>query len=151
MLKKLFEMLKQRKEEKEAIKLEKIMNKPEFRLCDLYVGEIVFYKKREDVGLGKVDHHYRKVKKFAFFYEIGYNKYRHIISGQELYELGSYNSIIGDYAVHKIRPFNEVFPLFMRKHDLKSNSKVSLNFIIKNENEINAELAPEQEVIDLFK
>ena len=144
MFKKLIEKHKQNKDKK-------FLNKPSFKLGDLYVGEIVLYKNRKSAGLGKVDHYYEEIKKFAFFYEIGYNKYRHIISGQELFELGSHNSIIGDYAVHKIRPFNEVFPLFMRKHDLKSNSKVSLSFIIKNENEINSELAPEQEVIDLFK
>ncbi len=70
MLKKLIEKLKQRKEEKEAIKLEKIMNKPEFRLCDLHVGEIVLYKKRKDIGLGKIDHYYEEVKNLHFFMKL---------------------------------------------------------------------------------
>ena len=144
MFDKLIKSIKQRKEEKEAIKLEKIMNKPEFRLCDLYVGEIVFYKKCENVGLGIVDHRYREVKKFAFFYKIDYEKYRHIVSNQELCELGSYNSIIGDYAVLNVRKFEEAFPLFMRKHNLKPNSKVSFNFIRNNEKDMNTELAPDQ-------
>lgn len=144
MLKKLIEKHKQKQ-------TEKILNKPAFRLCDLYVGEIVFYKKCEKVGTEKYDHHYREVKKFAFLYEIGYGKYRHIVSSQDLCELGGYNSIIGDYAVHKVRKFEEAFPLYMRKNNLKPNSKVSLKFIYENEKSINEELAPNQKLNDLFQ
>ncbi len=144
MFKKLIEQHKQKQ-------YEKIMNKPEFKLGDLLVGEIVLYKKCEKVGPGKYDHHYREVKKFAFFYETNSHEYCHIISGQKLTKMGDYNSIIGDYAVHNIRHFKEAFPLFMRKHNLKPNSKVSLRFIYENEKSMNEELAPDQKVVDLFK
>jgi len=59
MIKKLFEKHKQKKVEKQN-------NKPTFKLSDLYVGEIVFYKSRKNVGFGIVDHHYKIVKHFAF-------------------------------------------------------------------------------------
>ena len=46
MLKKLLENLKQIKQEKHEIKLEKQRNKPELTLGELYVGEIVLQHKR---------------------------------------------------------------------------------------------------------
>lgn len=144
MFKKLIEQHKQKK-------FEKIMNKPEFKLGDLLVGEIVLYKKCEKIGPGKFDHHYREVKKFAFFYETNNHDYCHIISGQKLHIMGDYDSIIGDYAVHNIRPFKEAFPLFMRKHNLSDDSKVSYNFIITHEKEMNEQLNPNQKINELFR
>ncbi len=38
----------------------------------------------------------------------------------------------------------------MRKHHLKSNSKVSLNFIVKHEQELNEKLTPNQKNVELF-
>ena len=143
----MFKKLLDRYREK---KNEKILNKEIFKLDELYVGEIVLYKKCEDIGLGEVEHIYREIKKFAFFYECDYKKYRHIISGQELYVLGDYKSIIGDYAVHNLRKFEEVFPRFIRKHNLTLSSKVSLLFLIQGEENMNKELAPNQKSDELF-
>mgnify|MGYP003299782288 CR=1 FL=1 len=54
MLKNFIKKLKQKK-------FEKIINKPEFKIGDLLVGEIVLYKKCEKVASGKYDHHYQEV------------------------------------------------------------------------------------------
>ena len=144
MIKKLIEKHKQKQ-------LKKIMNTAVYQLEDLYVGEIVFYVKRECVGSDRFDHHYRIVKKFAFLYEIGYEKYRHVISAQPLIELGGYNSVIGDYAVHNVRKFQEVFPIYMRKNNLTPSSKVSLQFIIDGEKIMNEKYAFNQDVNELFQ
>ena len=144
MLKKLVEKHKQKK-------LEKKLNKPEFKLDDLFVGEIVLYKDRKNIGFGTVDHHYSIAKKFAFLTEFRYCKYCHIKSKQILVEMGAYESIIGDYAVHNIKKFQEAFPLYMRKNNLTPSSKVSLKFIIDHEDEMNNQLDPDQKVIDMFK
>ncbi len=143
MFKKLIEKYKQKQNWK-------ILNKEVFKLDDLYVGEIVLYKKREDVCFGKIDHHYSEIKKHAFFYKCGHQKYRHVISGQELSELGKYGSIVGDYAVHNLQKFEEVFPIFMRKYNLKPSSKVSLLFLIKGEENMNKEFKTIQENVELF-
>ena len=151
MLKKLREKLYQKKIEKEAVKLEKQRNKPEFKLVDLYVGQIVIQNKRECAGFGSYTHFYKIIKRFAFFTKVEYTKYAHIKSNQILYDLTSHNAIIGDYAVNNVRPFQEVFPLYMRNNNLSPSTKVSRVFIEENEEKINNELDPNQEVIDLFK
>ena len=102
MFKKLIEKHKQKQ-------YEKTMNKPEFKLGDLYVGEIVLYKQCEPIGFGTVNHHYSIAKKFAFLTETGYCKYCHIKSKQILTEMGAYKSIVGDYAVHNVKKFQETF------------------------------------------
>ena len=144
MLKKLLEQLKQKKIEKEN-------NRPQFKLGNLYVGEIVLYTDREDIGFGTRYDHYNIVKKFAIFTEAGYNKYCHIKSGQMLYEMGSYKSVVGDYAVHNVRKFQDAFPIFMRNHNFTPDTKVSLRFIIENEDKLNKELAEHIEVNELFE
>ena len=151
MLKKLIEQIKQKKLENKAIKLEKLRNKPEFTLGDLYVGEIVLQKKRRAAGLGITDHYYKIVKAFAIFTETEYNRYVHIKSNQELYNLTSYKAIVGDYAVNNVRKFQEAFPLFMRKNNFTTSTKVSRVFIEENENKMNEQLDPNQEIVDLFK
>ena len=106
MLKILTEKLKQKKAEKQELKLKKEHAKPQFTLGNLYVGEIVLYKKREDIGFGKVDHYYNEVKKFAVFTKTGYNEYRHIKSGQKLYDMCSSFAVTGDYAVYNVIPLS---------------------------------------------
>lgn len=151
MFKKIFEKYKQTKLENEATKLEKQRNKPEFKLGELYVGEIVLYKKREYTGFGISDYYYNEVKNFAFFTKAGYEKYCHIKSGQMLIKMGAYESIVGDYAINKIRRFEEAFPIFMRKNNLTLSSKVSRAFIEENEDKFNKELMPNKEVVELFR
>lgn len=151
MLKKLLENLKQRKQEKLEIKLEKQRNKPEFTLGELYVGEIVLQKKRQAGGLGITDHYYKIVKAFAIFTETEYNRYVHIKSNQELYALTHHKAIVGDYAVNNVKTFQEAFPLFMRKNNFTTSTKVSRAFIEENEDKMNEQLDPNQEIVDLFK
>ena len=144
MLKKLLEQLKQKKIEKEN-------NRPQFKLGNLYVGEIVLYTDREDIGFGTRYDHYNIVKKFAIFTESGYNKYCHIKSGQILYEMGSYKSVVGDYAVHNVRKFEKALCIYMRKNKFTSSTKVSKIFIEENETKINLELNPDQEINEIFQ
>lgn len=144
MLKKLYEQLKQKKVDKQN-------NKPRFKLGDLYVGEIVLYTDREDIGFGTRYDHYNIVKKFAIFTETGYKKYCHIKSGQTLYEMGCYKSIVGDYAVHNVRKFEKALCIYMRKNKFTSSTKVSRVFIEENEDKINNELRPDMEIVDIFK
>ena len=65
--------------------------------------------------------------------------------------MGSYHSSIGDYAVHNVRKFQDAFPIFIRKNHLTNESKVSLRFIIENEDKLNKELAEHIEVNELFE
>ena len=67
MLKKSIEKYIRKKEEKERIHLEELRNRPEFKLDDLYVGEIVLYKKSKYIGYGVYNNYFRPVKKVAFF------------------------------------------------------------------------------------
>ena len=120
-------------------------------IMSVYINRIVLYKKCENVGFGVVDHHYKEIKKFAIFTEVDYQKYCHIKSNQKLYEMGAYKSIVGDYAVHKIRTFEETFPLFMRKNNFTTSTKVSRVFIEENEDKMNEQLDPNQEIVELFK
>ena len=144
MLRKLIEKHKQTK----AIKQ---YRKPTYKLGDLYIGEIVLYKYRENVDFGIIDHHYEMVKKFGFFIKIGYEKYRHIISGQELFEIDGHQSTVGDFTVNRVRKFEKASPIYMRKNNLSSSDKTSKAFIEKYEQEMNKILAPEQVVDELFK
>ena len=144
MFKKLIENYKQEK-------TKNAYNKPIYKLGDLYIGEIVLYKYREDVDFGIIDHHYEMVKKFGFFKKIGYEKYRHIISGQELFEIDGHQSTVGDFTVNRVRKFEKASPIYMRKNNLSSSDKISKAFIEKYEKEMNKILAPEQVVDELFK
>ena len=144
MFKKLIEKHKQKQ-------LDKTLDKPVFTLGDLCVGEIVLFKKSEYIGFLTDRHYYRIAKKLAFLYETEYKKYRHIVSNQDLFEMGSYHSIIGDYAVHNVRKFQDTFPIFMRKHNFTPDTKVSLRFIIENEDKLNKELDENQEKNELFE
>lgn len=149
MLKKLREKLYQKKIEKEAVKLKKQRNKPEFKLGDLYVGEIVLYRKSEYSGNFIYTHYFHPIKKFAFFTKYAFD-YTHIKSNQVLKEIGI-TSIKNDYAVNNVKSFQEAFPLYMRNNNLSASTKVSRTFIEENEAKINNELDPNQEIVDLFK
>lgn len=150
MLKKLLENLKQRKQEKHEIKLEKQRNKPEFTLGELYVGEIVLYKKSKYIGYGVYNNYFRPVKKVAFFTK-HYSNYTHIKSGQILKEMDSCLSVENDYAIIDIKTFQEAFPIYMRKNNLTLKSKVSRAFIEESEDELNLKIDPNQKICELFK
>ena len=74
----------------------------------------------------------------------------HIKSGQILKEMDCL-SVENDYAIIDIKTFQEAFPIYMRKNNLTLASKVSRVFIEENEDQMNAKLAPDQKVVDLFK
>ena len=60
-------------------------------------------------------------------------------------------SIKGDYTFNNVRTFQEAFPLFMRNNNATASTKVSRVLIEENEEKINKELDPNQEIVDLFK
>jgi len=60
-------------------------------------------------------------------------------------------AVIGDYAVNNIKPFIEVFPLYLRKNNLAPSTKVSRTFIEESEEKMNHELNPNQEDYEMFK
>ena len=144
MLERLIEKYRKKNVAKERRKLK-------YKISDLYIAEIVYYKRCESVGFGKFDHYYDMVKKYAIFTEKGYNKYQHVKSGQILAEMGGYESIVGDYAVHRVRKFEKASPIYMRKMHYTTDTKVSREFIEKFEDEMNRILDSNQEVVDLFK
>ena len=144
-------MIKQLIEKHKQEHIEKSNNKPKYKLKDLYIGEIVLYKYRKDVRLGVIDYHYDMVKKFAILKQVGYQKYLHIKSNQELYVMGSYYCAVNDYAVHRVRKFTDVSRIYMRINNLSLSTKVSLNFIKDYENEMNNLLAPDEVVNEMFK
>lgn len=130
MIRKLFEKNKLKK-------IEKALNKPTYQLKDLYVGEIVYFKNREFTGYGKCDYYYRPIKSFAIFSKIGFKSYIHIKSGQILCDIDSSDALVGDYVVHKIKLFQEVFPIYMRRENMTPTTKVSKTFIDGTEDKIN--------------
>ncbi len=144
-------MIKRIIEERRVKKQEKLRNKPTYKLDDLYVGEIVIYKQVKNVGLGKRNHYYDIIKKVGILSYVGYEQYHHIKSGQDLYELGEYKSIVGDYAVNNLRKFEKACPIYMRKNNFTPSTKVSLAFIEEFEDIINQQIAPDLEVDELFK
>ena len=68
-----------------------------------------------------------------------------------LYEMGSYKSVVGDYAVHNVRKFEKALCIYMRKNKFTSSTKVSRVFIEENETKINLELNPDQEINEIFQ
>ena len=143
MLKKLIERFKEKAEERKR-------NKPEYRIGNLYVGEIVLYKNSEYIGYCTYNHTYKPIKKYAILIERSYGKYKHVKSGQILTEMSCYDSTPGDYAVHNIRKFEKASPIYMRKNKLTPLTKVSRAFIEDFENSINESLDPNQKVDELF-
>lgn len=143
MLKKLTENLKNRKIEKER-------NKEQFELNNLYVGEIILFKKSVPVRKGVNNNYYTYVKKVAIFTTDDHKAYKHVKSGQILWEMGKNESIVGDFAVINLKKFPERFPIYMRKNDLNKSTLVSQAFIETFEEEKNLELAPDQKVDELF-
>ncbi|MBO5954765.1 MAG: hypothetical protein J6Q13_02205 [Clostridia bacterium] len=91
------------------------------------------------------------IKKFAILTEVGYQKYLHIKSQQEMHVLGSCFSTIGDYTVNNVEKFAEKSKIYIRNNNFTPKTKVSLNFIVDYEDNINKLLDPAQEIVELFK
>jgi len=142
---------KQRKLEEQQKQLkEQERNTPTYTLFQLYVGKIGLYKDCEEREFENEWFFYR-AKPYAIFIKVGHSKYRHLKSKQELYDIKSYGAIKGDYVAADIKPFQEAFPIYMRKNNLTLSTKVSIATIEEWEDSMNEELAPNEDVVDLFK
>lgn len=139
----LIERITQHREEKQ-------LNKPIYKIKNLYVGKIVLLKERQFEGFGIWTTHSNFVKRFAIFTQDNYNTYTHIQSGQKLKDIDSAEAIIGDYAVHIVAPFEEVFATVMRQCHHTKDTKFSKNEIIEIETETNETLYPNQNQNSLF-
>ena len=144
---------KQRKLEEQQKQLkEQERNEPKYMLDKLYVGEIVLFERQAYLGGNVNESFYKPVKKYAIFTKIGYEEYLHLKSGQKLQKLGGWDAIVRDYTVRDIKKFQERFPIFMRKNNLSPFTRVSLECIEQLEDEMNSQLAPDQQnIVDLFK
>ena len=132
LIKKMLEKFKQ-------AKIQKKINKPRYPIHSLYSGRIVFYESCVPAENGEFAFHYkfRPVKNFAILYN--YNNLTHIISGQQLKEMWLLRN--KDYCVHNLTSFAEHpnMKMYMRKHNLDENSKLSFAQIFALEKAMNKE------------
>ncbi len=146
----IIERMTQRREEKQ-------INKPRYKIEDLYVGEIIFVtNKKFEMGSCFWTSGYRykvkHIKPFAIFKHTCWDhNYLHIVSNHELRELSLIGEI-GEYVVNddSLKKFDKFMQRYMIANNLKSNSKLSINDIKELEDYVNEKLYPEQEKDELF-
>lgn len=126
MLKKLFEKLQKNKDNTKN-------TKPQYKLDNLYFGEIALLKDREWESIFITNYKYMSLKQFALLEKIEGDKYHHMKSCQNLYDITSGYSHLGDYAIVKPKKFTDHFGLYMRANDLTPKSKLTLLQIIELE------------------
>lgn len=126
------------------------LNKPKYKLKDLYIAEIDLLKKREMTSLTHWVSYYDEVKKYALFTCCGYNLFKHIKSGQKLIYIDSLSAIEGDYVVNNLKEVTKVCAIQMRRNNWNKNTKLSKNQIQEIETAINEKYAPNQKETDLF-
>ena len=112
--------------------------KPKYKIKNLYIASIVKLSKREFVTFGVNDNYYKKVKDFALFYKVGYDKYIHIKSGQKLSVIDS--AIVGDYCVVNERLFLEEFAAEIREAGFSEKTKFSKHAIDILESDANKDI-----------
>ncbi len=151
----LIERMTQRREERK-------LNKPRYKIENLYCGEIVYVVDKEfykGPTFWQCGHNrtFRPIKPFAILYHNIYigtndfeNDYRHIITNHPLRLLS--HSEIGEYAVNQdtLKNFDKYMQRYMIANNLKNTSKLSINDIKELEEYVNQKLYPEQEKDKLF-
>lgn len=138
------------------------LNKPRYKIENLYCGEIVYVVDKEfhkgptflQCGYNRT---YKHIKPFAIFYHNIYvgttdfeNDYRHVVTNHTLRQLS--HSEVGEYAVDQdtLRDFDKYLQRYMIENNLKKTSKLSINDIKELEDFVNQKLYPEQEKDELF-
>ncbi|MFQ6723753.1 MAG: hypothetical protein ACLRFE_00270 [Clostridia bacterium] len=151
----IIERMTQRREEKK-------LNKPRYKIENLYCGEIVYVTDCKFVKgptFWQCGHNrtYKHIKPFAIFYHNIYigahdfeDNYRHVITNHPLRQLQY--AQIGEYAVNHdtLKDFDKYMQRYMISNNLKKNSRLSINDIKELENYVNQKLYPEQEKDKLF-
>ena len=130
---------------------EKQSLKQRYKIGNLYVGEIVLVKSRENVSLTKWYTRYLPIKKIAVFYKKDDHAYIHIKSGRQLYCEDDFRyAPVGYYAIRGITPFNKHFSSDMKQNCWTNKTKLSKHNIENIETESNIQLAPNQNITDEF-
>ena len=144
---------------------EKELNKPMYRLEDLYPLQIVKVQDREYNGLPRpicyiprcelpslYRHTYTIIKPFALFKPNDANTaFIHIISNHQLTEVPYTRRY--EYAVascEQLEDIEELTQQYLAINNLNKSSKLSVNQIKELERSINKKLAPDQTVTELF-
>lgn len=136
---------------------EKLLNKPRYKIEDLYCGEIIYITgKKFEMGSSFFTSGYRfkykHIKPFAIFKHTCWDSdYLHIVSNHKLRH-SDLISEIGEYAVNddSLKKFDKFMQRYMFANNLKSTSKLSINDIKELEDYVNEKLYPEQEKDELF-
>ena len=137
---------------------EKLLNKPRYKIEDLYVGEIIYITgKKFEMGYSFLTSGYqfkfKHIKPFAIFKHSYLDKdyYLHVTSNHKLRQ-SSLTTEIGEYVVHNdtLKEFDKYMQRYMIANNLKKTSKLSINEIKELEEYVNEKLYPEQEKDELF-
>ena len=135
---------------------ERKLNKPTYKIEDLYVGEIIYITDIEFVPgptLLRSGHKYsyKHIKRFAIFYHDPFSNYLHIVSNHEL-DTSLHCRVPNKYVIHydSLNKLEDVMQPYMLKHNLKPSSKLSINDIKEIERIYNEHHFPDQKHDDLF-
>lgn len=141
---KLFEKILQKHQAKQN-------NKSVYKIKDLYVGEIVFFKTSViDIPFVSDIIHYDVIKKFAIFYKNPKNddEYIHIKTNQVLKSI--HKADIHTSAIVNLTTFSEHFKVGLSKTNLSTEAKLSKTHIEFMETEVNKKLSPNKKPTDLY-
>ena len=168
-IKGLIEKNQKRKEEKERVRQEKIertrekqrelyINKPRYKIEDLYVGKIIYIQSEKfysgpthsifDSGTWIT---FKNIKKFAIFYNPGpWIDDIHVVTNHTLKT--SLWAKPGEYCIHydSMMKFDKALQRFMIENRLNRNSMLSIKQITELENNVNELNFPDQRKDDLF-
>lgn len=136
---------------------ERKLNKPRYKIEDLYVGEIIFIaNKKFEMGscfwASGYRFKFKHIKPFAIFKHTCWDSdYLHIVSNHKLQQRGL-ETEIGEYVINddSLKKFDKFMQRYMIANNLKKTSKLSINDIKELEDYVNQELYPEQAKDELF-
>ena len=145
----LIEYMAQKREERH-------LNKPRYKIEDLYVGEIIYIVNTEFVSgptfwQSGTKTTYKHIKPFAIFSRTCWeHDYLHILTNHPFRQ--SFHAEIGEYAVNHntLKEFDKCMQRYMIANNLKSTSKLSINDIKELEDYVNEKLYPEHKKDKLF-
>ena len=123
MLEKLFEILKNRKKEKQ-------LNEPKYKISELYIADIVLLKEHFYSG-DTSNYKFKNIKQNAILVHSNWSSFIHIKSGQKLKDM--FWSSVNDYALNNVKHFREKLAVYMRVHNLTEDSKLSVKQILELE------------------
>ena len=118
----------------------KELNKPKYKISDLYIGQLVLLKDATFVNNDIISNQCDIIKEFAIFYYDGI-EYTHISSNaQHLKELNPLLVPFGELAVHNLKPLKT----YVINLGYSADEKVSKRFINELENNLNNKITSMQ-------